>query len=1318
MKTFKQIPLLIIASLCVGINAHSTGLSKEWALSAQTKTALIASSLSSAPLSTNVLFRKGALYEISGIKMEYPGQLVTVSELSGSWRLIDPFRHRALRMGSNGLEWGEENGSDELQKWTITPTGKKDEYEITATNVGGNKGRTGKHIIRESASFGSDDGCTYQFVSVVDDRVLGDGDDGGNNVRIRAEKRDSLNRGQYWNIKTLSSSRHIISGAFYQTNFDDGGNNARIDYLLQWPAQDGNWGNALMSIQPVEGQNGIYRIVSANKNKMFTLKGGEMKIADINENDRNSWFVIREVEKPKIQSPIWEDETVFNINRLEPVAWYVPYTSEREMLGDKEHYQKPWAQINSSLVISLDGVWNFNFVSSPEQRPDGQALSETSKGHDRSVLTDTVSVPGCWEMQGYDRPIYCNVEYPHSNTPPYIKARPGYNDGGKNYGINPVGTYQRTFTVPQRWLNQRTILHFGGIHSAAFIYLNGKMVGYTQGQSNVDEFDISPYLINGENNLVVQVLRWCDGSYLECQDMFRMSGITRSVYLFSLPAHSIRDHQITTDLNGNYDYAVVKVKMKAENTDKSSRNDLKVKVRLFDPQDNEISTAIANKDNDSIYSASFNISDPILWTAETPSLYTLRIIQQDANGNDQLAFSTKVGVRKVEIKNSLLFVNGKRVFLKGANRHDTDPLRGRAVTTASMERDVLMFKQNNLNTIRTSHYPNDVVMYSMFDYYGLYVCCEADIEDHANQSISDMPSWIPAFKDRVIRMVGTYKNYPSIIFWSLGNESGGGRNFKYCYEVAHQMDDTRPVHYEGAHNGKSYGGLAYSDFYSKMYPSMDWMYQNTSNLDKPMFLCEYAHAMGNAIGNLDHYVRVMENSNSTIGGCIWDWVDQAIYEPLEIKKGIYRLHTGYDFPGPHQGNFCSNGIVTADRRYTSKLAEVKGAYQYISFSRLADSENKLRLSIKNNYTFRSLKGLDIKYEYLVEGNSLSTNVRPLPDVKAGDSVIVEVPIPVVKSRQWKEVLLNVTVSYHDAQTYAPAGHVVAQSQFTIKDFRPFQKPMGRNMALNVENNDDVLRINNAKVSVEFNKQTGIMQSLKFNQRELLYNQGGFLFNNHRWIENDRFQDTATGLELEGTITTEPKGSACKVRTSRKGTKADQQIVYTVNPDGSIDMEVTITPHSDNLRRAGVACRLDSALQNVSYYALGPWENYCDRKDGVTLGRYKSSVDSLMEHYIKPQTTGDRGHLRELALTDNEGNGLLIEADGNVSFSACRYTDEDLMNAPHEWELKKQPFVYLHLDGAQRGIGNASCGPPTLKEYWIKQEPVIFRLRLSGLSNNR
>lgn len=1118
-------------------------------------------------------FDKDFLYTLSGVTLEYDGQEVQLSEISGSWRIIDPFKQHALRMGDNGVEWGVENGSDEWQKWLIDDKGN-DNYLLSA--------------VREP----------QRTVSVV-----------------------------------------------------------------------------------------------LKRHRMFR------KLVDLNANT---------IKDSKL-APVWEDETVFAINKLPSVAHYVPYPNEAALRADKAHYQKPWLPSNSSLMKCLDGKWKFHFVSSPEQRPDASAvLADATQGW------DDITVPGCWEMQGYDHPIYCNVEYPHDNTPPFIKARPGFNDGGKNYGVNPVGTYQRTFTVSKEWLNQRTIIRFDAIHSAGFVYLNGRYVGYTQGQSNVAEFDLTPYLFEGKNNLVVQVLRWCDGSYLECQDMFRMSGICRSVYLYNVPRASIRNHQLSSTFNDALTHADLNVNLLVEGKFAG-----KAKVKLFDPKGKLVGENFATFNGDSTYSATISVEKPQLWTAETPNLYTVHIIQTDSEGHEEMAFATKYGFRKVEIKNSLLYVNNHRVLLKGVNRHDTDPEGGRTVSVKSMLRDVLLMKQNNINTLRTSHYPNDVAMYALCDYYGLYVCCEADLEDHANQSISDMPSWKPAFVDRIERMVQIYRNYPCIAFWSLGNESGGGRNFEDCYLTAHLLDNTRPVHYEGTRErGKPFGGNTYSDFYSVMYPSMQWMHENTSNLDKPLFICEYAHAMGNAIGNLDQYMQVMRNSNATVGGCIWDWADQAIYDPTELKQGIRRLHTGYDYPGPHQGNFCSNGVVTAERDYTAKLAEVKGAYQYIVFSKPTLANGKWSVVVKNDYAFQTLENYTLEYEYLVNGYSAKKGRISLGKILPQDSSAILIPQLKMKNANSHEILLNLRAVSRKAQTFADKGHAVAQRQFVINEAQPLTMGnINENDVLNLEHdNSGQLHIYNNNVSVLFDETTGQMTSLQFGGREMLAAGQGFVFNNHRWIENDRYANTDNGLSSEAVVEigrVDEKANCRQLTTYINGTLADQKIVYNVYGNGEVWMDVTITPHTQDLRRAGLVCQLDSSLQCVDYYALGPWENYCDRHDGVTVGRYATTVDELMEHYVKPQTTGDRAGLRELMLTTPDGYGLKIETEGNVSFSASRYTDTDLMNARHEWELEKQPFVYLHLDGAQRGLGNASCGPGTLQEYCIPQLPVNYRLRITS-----
>lgn len=1076
-------------------------------------------------------FSKGASYEVKGIPVEYKGQVFNVTEISGSWRFIDPSTHRALRLEDGVLAFGEENGSDELQKWKIVEGKQQGEYTISPANVAGK---------------------SYQI-----------------------------------QIRQVASPE------------------------------------------------------SKNDKQMPVVKE----------------------ETTDASAPIWEDETVFALNKLPGAATFMPYASETEMLADKAYYKTPWTDPKSSLYKSLDGEWQFTFlgdvsadfnsalmasVGEIKEASNGRLADKQATGASTNDLFmmlssakwDNTPVPSCWEMQGYDRPIYCNVEYPHSNTPPFIKARPGYNDGGKNYCINPVGVYRRIVTVDDDWISdksRRTILHFGGIYSSAFVYLDGKFVGYTQGSNNVSEFDVTKHLHSGNNQLTVVVHRWCDGSYLECQDMFRMSGIFRSVYMYNVPNQSIRNHIVqTTPIDELHWKVTVRV-----------TGQVNAMAMLHAPNGKFMASCPIREGK-----AEFTVSHPLLWTAETPNLYNLHIVQYDNQNREQMAFSTKVGIREVKIQNSLLYVNGKRVMLKGTNRHDTGPETGRTVSVASMLKDVLMMKQNNINCIRTSHYPNDARMYAMFDHYGLYTCDEADNEDHANQSISSMKSWIPSMVDRIERLVSRDINHPSVIMWSLGNESGAGSNFKDCYETARQMDSTRPVHYEGTRINKPYGGSAYSDFYSKMYPSMDWMAENTSNLDKPMFLCEYAHAMGNAIGNLPEYMQAMEESNATIGGCIWDWVDQAIYEPNELKQGIKRLHTGYDFPGPHQGNFCSNGIVTAERDYTAKLAEVKGAYQYIGFSM---SNNQLTLT--NKYAFRSLKGMKAVCEILVDGYVKKTLKVTLPDVKPGETHTVTFPESMFQKAvkgSGGETILRVHVIDSKATAATSANHEVAHFQQTI-----------------YVGNDLPERIHLMMMCYD-------AEGLEFN------------FQNHRWIENDRFGDT------------------------KSEDKADVSIAYNKLNGSATDVVVTITPKNGNLRRAGIACKLPAEYANVAYYGDGPFENYPDRNAGVLMGRYKTTVEQLSEPYIKPQTTGDR-FVREVTFTDAEGHGYKIECPEGIYFSASRYTDSDLMNARHQWELTQQPYIYLQLARELRGLGNASCGPGPMKKYTISaDEPIRFVFRVTKL----
>ena len=685
-----------------------------------------------------------------------------------------------------------------------------------------------------------------------------------------------------------------------------------------------------------------------------------------------------------------------------------------------------------------------------------------------------------------------------------------------------------------------------------------------------------------------------------------------------------------------------------------------------------------------------------------------------------MAFSTHYGFRDIQIRDAVVYINGQRVFFKGVNRHDTHPKYGRAVTTESMLRDVLLMKQNNINTIRTSHYPNDSKMYAMFDYFGLYTMDEADLEDHANQSISDMPSWIPAFVDRIDRMILRDRNYPSIIFWSLGNEAGGGSNFQACYDAAKALD-SRPVHYEGTRDGKEYGGNRFSDLYSKMYPGMKWMNTYVSSFDKPMFICEYAHAMGNAVGNLKEYWESIENSTSTIGGAIWDWVDQAIYDPQEMKQGIYRLHTGYDYPGPHQGNFCSNGIILPTREESPKLKQVKAIYQYIKFS-LKDidtDKNEVRIVVKNTYDFLPLDGYYLRWQTLKDGYPVATDSLTLNGVQPDDSLTVTLPLHGINlnkaGKDGEEVLLTLTVHQSKATRWSEPAHCVALQQYEITGRGPLPAlKAGRKPKLNVAETEQQVIVRNENIEAVFDKNTGRMTSLVMQGKTVIAQGQGFLYDNHRYIENDKFTDTSNGLEANGTCQVRKEGNLVVVATTRKGSLCGTLIDYTFAPDGTLDVQAAFSPQTDQLRRAGLVCGLDTTLNKVEYYAHGPWDNHVDRKEGCPVGRYSTEVGKMGWPYVKPQSTGNREGLRELTLTDGQGRGIRITTEGTVSFSALRYTDEDLMNAQHTWELTPRPYIVLHLDAILRGIGNASCGHDvdTLPIYRVGKKDYSYRLRIT------
>ncbi len=1020
-----------------------------------------------------------------------------------------------------------------------------------------------------------------------------------------------------------------------------------------------------------------------------------------NDNPATHWTLVKTNLKviPKSEISVktknyWENPEVFEKNKLQGHATLINYANEEEMKAD-EAYQKPWLHPHSSLRVMLSGTWKFNWVPSPDARPKNFYKT----GFDDSSWDD-IPVPSCWEMKGYGTPIYTNVRYPFKNEPPYILPDKGYTIENEP---NAVGSYRRTIQIPADWQNHDIYLHFNGIYSAAFIWVNGKKVGYTQGANNDAEFDVTRYLTPGKEALVcVQVFRHCDGSYLEDQDMFRMSGIHRDVYLEARKKLHLRDVYITSQLNDNLSHADVNFLLDIQNTGKEKT--AKAVVRLMDESGREVASVAADLTEEECKGkASKNLAlelkNPRLWSAEKPNLYTVVV---DVNGE---LSTCKYGFRKIENRDGRVFINNKRVFFKGADRHDTHPLYGKAVPVESMIQDILLFKQFNLNMVRTSHYPNDPRMYALYDYYGIYVMDEADVECHGNHSLSDNPLWRPMYVDRMTRMVMRDRNHPSVIFWSMGNECGVGQNFVESNKAIKALDG-RMIHYEGMNEA--------ADFDSRMYPSLESMIQQDrqeQNRNRPYFLCEYAHAMGNAIGNLKEYWDYIEfESNRMIGGCIWDWVDQGLCKHGRPENEMY--YGGGFGDVPNDRDFCCNGIITADRQVTPKLWQVKKVYQYVDF---AQSKNN-RIRIRNRYCFTDLNEFKLDYRLLQGGEEVRRGMIDLPSCAPGDSIFLPLPVDKPTDGLWH---LNLYLQLKTDASWAKAGHTVASEQFCLADNEGNAQPT-LSGTLQVNEQEGALEVKGESWMLKTDAEGDIV-SLIYDGMEMLQGAPAMQFECFRKISNERgrsedpievnnqkwqwkLSSSADTLYLQQELVAKYEKSVIPV-----------QIRYSILSDGRIIVDAAFD-HTKGVHtpRLGLQTALSSKLEQVEWLGRGPIENYPDRLDAAFMGRYKNTVTGMEEAYIKPQSMGERSDVRWVQLTDEAGRGLRFQLEeGKLGFSALHFTDQELYKTKYQFELKdkRTPEVILHLDAAMRGLGNASCGPATIKKYEIPTEIITYKFTI-------
>jgi len=1008
----------------------------------------------------------------------------------------------------------------------------------------------------------------------------------------------------------------------------------------------------------------------------------------------------------------WENERVFAINKEDGKATFVPFASVDEMKSAPS-YDHPWENNRSSRFMLLNGKWKFNWVKQPEDRP----VNFYRKDYDDTSWAE-IPVPSSWEMHGYGTPIYTNITYPFRNNPPFIQPQRTYTVTDEP---NAVGSYRREFTLPAGWNDKEVFITFEGVYSAMYLWINGHKVGYSQGANNDARFDITRYVRPGKNLLAVEVYRWSDGSYLEDQDMFRLSGIHRDVYLTASPKTRLEDLRLTSDLGESLDKGVLKVEGKVRNHRKKA-SAVSMRVELVSPDGAVVGSFVSEPKavkggGESFLTCERAVENPQLWSAEQPSLYTVNVELLDGEGKLLEATTQKFGFRTIEIRDDhKVYVNGMLTMFKGVNHHDMHPRLGKAVDLATMVKDVLLFKRYNVNTLRTSHYPKSPKMYALCDFYGIYVMDEADQECHGNSSLSNNPSWEGAYVDRAVRMVQRDKNHPCVIFWSLGNESGGGCNIVAEYNAVKALDP-RPIHYEGMNDQ--------ADMDSRMYPSIESMIKtDREKRGKPFFLCEYAHAMGNAIGNLEEYWDYIENkSERMIGGCIWDFVDQAI---CKVGEADDRFYFGGSFGDvPNDNDFCCNGIVTPDRRITPKLEEVKRVYQYISF-RMDGTD---RLELHNRYTALNLNRFTLRCSVERDGRKIwEDEAGTLPSCLPGEKCVIDIPLGKYVKDDGAEYHVTFEACLKDCCNWAQAGHVVASAQFPLHDTGMVRKVTGTAPGacapMQVYNEGKrFLRIKNADTEVGFDLSDGQLIGLRYGDMEMLHRQQGPLFNWYRSINNDPREYERTELTLKNIDWRQSDDkTSTEVIAELEARVGDvvvpHTIAYTVYGDGTVDVHATFhTPEEFKLPRLGLQTMLNPALTNLEWFGRGPVENYQDRKNCAYVGLYSAKVSDMREYYVRAQSMGGRADTRWLTLTDGAGKGLKVTADGMLDFSALHYTDNDLWRVKYGHDLPniERKEVVLNLDCAKRGIGNASCGPGPRPAYEIASGSTYdYAFRISPL----
>jgi len=985
---------------------------------------------------------------------------------------------------------------------------------------------------------------------------------------------------------------------------------------------------------------------------------------------------------------------------------------------------------SSQYYKLLNGEWKFNWVKKPSERP----VDFYKENFDNS-LWDEIPVPSNWEMYGYGTPIYTNIQYPYS-----IKLD---NIPSIDHDYNPVGSYLTKFTVPNEWLQRETFLHFDGVISAFYLWINGKKVGYSQGSMTPAEFNITEFLRKGINTLAVEVYRWSDGSYLEDQDMWKLSGIYRDVYLFSTAKVHIRDFFVYCVFNENYEDAIFKIRLKLKNYGMHNGNNFKLEISLFNEKKEYIESEVLienyifiEKQKEKTVELQKEIKKPKKWSAETPNLYDVILVLKNSDNDVIEVEHCKFGFKQIEIKaDGGFYINGKSIIFKGVNRHEHDPDFGRAVPYYRMIQDVNLLKQNNINAVRTSHYPNHPKWYNLCDQYGIYIIDECNLESHGLRDIlpNSDPKWTEACVNRMIRMVERDKNHPCIVMWSLGNEAGMGDIFKKMKEESLKIDSTRPIHYEGDIQHEVSEVISFMYFPPKMlermikgnkYGEIGKSKKLKNGIVKPYMLCEYAHAMGNSLGNFKEYMDVFEKYPNAVGGFIWDMIDQGLRKTSENGKQFWAY--GGDFGDvPNDKNFCINGIVMPDRRPNPALFEVKKVYQNIIIIPIDLFTGKV--NIYNKYNFLSLNFITLLWELIANGLKVEEGRIDKLKVKPEGMIELCIPFKTPDVTPNTEYHLRISSVLVEDMIWANKGHILAWDQFKIPYNVPIKTEMNVDEMDNVtlEELDDVYIIKGNQFTIRFGKLTGAIDYYSFKNLDLIVN--SLIPNFWRALtDNDQEKVDFSEVPFPSVDKTwrvagktrkvkkidykniNPQVIQIKVQFQIQNSKNPLETTYNIYGNGCIIIKNDFTPDR-NMVRFGMQTTIPRQYNKMTWYGRGPHETMLDRKTGAAIGIYSGLVEELVTPYIKPQENGNRTDIRWVALTNKEGNGLLVSDVGgtHLNTSAWPYTMEDLESATHDYELPRREFITFNIDFKQQGVGGDIPALAALHSKYILKGNVNY-----------